>query len=110
MTVILLCIPGTSIPDEGLFSTPDIDKFVHVVLFGGIVLLWAFYLYFRRSQKLYWQKTVWLLTFLAIVLGIVLEFLQLYCIPNRSFDASDIIADAAGALAAAVFHLYARVK
>jgi VanZ family protein len=43
-------------------------------------------------------------------LGIGLEFLQRDYIPNRSFDEYDIIADSTGAILAAVYHLFVRVK
>ena len=110
LTIILLCLPGSTIPNQGLFSIKGIDKVVHIALFGGIVLFWAFNLYFRRFEELKWRKTIVLLTFFSIALGIVLEFLQLYYIPNRSFDGNDIIADSAGALAAGIFHLLKKVK
>ena len=110
LTIILLCLPGSAIPSEGVFATDGIDKIVHVMLFGGIVFCWAFNLYFRREQEQKWRKTVLSLTFLSIALGIGLEFLQLYYIPNRSFDGRDIVADSIGAIAAGIFHLYKKVK
>ena len=36
---------------------------------------------------------------LALVYGIIMEFVQRYLIPNRSFDTGDIIADAVGCFA-----------
>jgi hypothetical protein len=110
LTVILLCLPGSTIPNEGLFDTEGIDKVVHFILFGGIVFLWAFHLYFRRGEKLQWRRIIVLLTVLSIALGIGLEFLQLYYIPNRSFDGMDIMADSTGALAAGIFHWLKKVK
>jgi hypothetical protein len=58
LTIFLLCIPGTAIPSEGVFATDGIDKVVHVILFGGIVLLWGFNLYFRRSDNQKWRKII----------------------------------------------------
>lgn len=110
LTIVLLCLPGSAIPSEGVFATEGIDKIVHVLLFGGIVFVWAFNLYFRRDEKLKWRKTIAILAFFSIALGIVLEFLQLYYIPNRSFDGYDIIADSTGAILASLYHLFVRVK
>jgi hypothetical protein len=110
LTIFLLCLPGSTIPNQGFFDIEGLDKVAHVLLFGGIVFIWAFHLYFRRFEKLKWRNTIVLLTCFSIVLGIVLEFLQLYYIPNRSFDGGDIIADSAGALAAGLFHLLIKVK
>jgi uncharacterized membrane protein YadS len=110
ITIVLLCLPGSSIPSEGVFATKGIDKVVHTILFGGIVLLWGFNLYFRRFDTAKWRRIIVALTIFSTGLGIGLEFLQLYCIPNRSFDLYDIAADSLGALLAAVYHLYVKVK
>ncbi len=110
LTIFLLCIPGTAIPSEGVFATDGIDKVVHAILFGGIVLLWGFNLYFRRSDNQKWQQIIVMLTLFSVGLGIGLEFLQRDYIPNRSFDGFDIIADSAGALIAACYHWLVRIK
>jgi VanZ family protein len=108
-TIILLCLPGSAIPSEGVFATEGIDKVVHFILFGGIVLLWGFNRYFSRST-IKWRNIIVLLTLISVGLGIGLEFLQLYCIPNRSFDGYDIIADSAGAITAAFYHILVKIK
>jgi len=98
LTVILLCLPGSTIPGNGLFSIPHLDKVVHVALFGGIVLFWGFYKRTYRQAGRQWQLNIIIITLLTVILGIVLEYLQLYYVPNRSFDMGDIIADATGAI------------
>lgn len=110
ITIFLLCIPGSAIPSAGVFATEGIDKVVHAILFGGIVLLWGFNLYFRRREDQTWQRIIVRLTLFSVGLGIGLEFLQRYYIPNRSFDGIDIIADTTGAIAAALYHWFVRVK
>ncbi|THU37218.1 VanZ family protein [Niastella caeni] len=110
VTIFLLCIPGSAIPSAGVFATEGIDKVVHAILFGGIVLLWGFNQYFRRDEKQNWQRIIVVLTFFSVGLGIGLEFLQRYYIPNRSFDGIDIIADSAGAIVAAFYHWFVRVR
>jgi VanZ family protein len=110
LTIFLLCLPGSAIPSAGVFSTEGLDKVVHVILFGTIVLLWAFNLYSRRNDKKKWQQIIVWLTLFSIGLGIGLEFLQRDYIPNRSFDGYDILADSAGAVLAALYHLYVKVK
>jgi VanZ family protein len=110
LTIFLLCLPGSAIPSKGVFSTEGIDKVVHTILFGGIVLLWGFSLYFRRAENTKWRQIIVLVTFLSVGLGIGLEFLQLYYIPNRSFDGNDIIADSTGAILAGIYHLLVKVK
>jgi VanZ family protein len=110
LTIFLLCLPGSAIPSAGVFSTEGIDKVVHAILFGGIVLLGGFSQYFRRNEKTKWQRIIVALTLLSVGLGIGLEFLQRDYIPNRSFDGNDIIADSAGAIVAAVYHWFVKVK
>lgn len=110
LIIILLCLPGSTIPGDGLFSIPHLDKLVHLLLFGGFVICWGFNLYFRRATAQKWRRTIVVLTACSIILGIVLEFLQLWFIPNRSFDGMDIIADSAGALLAALFHISIKVR
>ena len=101
MTIALLCIPGSAIPGDGrFFDIPHFDKIVHVALFGGIVLFWGGYYAFRPNRPAGWQRLVLLWTLLSIGLGIVLEYVQFYFIPQRSFDRGDIVADAGGAIIA----------
>lgn len=98
-TIILLCLPGSAIPGAGIFSTRGLDKIVHVILFGGIVLLWG--LYIRKAYTYTVRIKMLILAALgSIALGIALEYVQKYFIPGRSFDASDMLADATGAIIA----------
>jgi len=110
ITIILLCLPGSAFPSEGVLSTVGLDKVVHAILFGGIVLLGGFNLYYRRNDKPKWQQIIVGLTLFSVGLGIGLEFLQRDYIPNRDFDGYDIVADATGAILAAVYHLFVKVK
>jgi VanZ family protein len=107
LTIVLLCLPGSSIPGgPSWFEIPHFDKYVHITLFGGIALFWGGYYAFRWRTVPAWRKVVIWLAIVSIVLGIVLEFVQLYWIPDRSFDGFDIIADSTGAILAALFLLF----
>ncbi|AXY77164.1 hypothetical protein D3H65_25685 [Paraflavitalea soli] len=107
ITIVLLCLPGSSIPGDGIvFNIPNFDKIVHVILFGGIVLLWGAHYVFRPEKLQGWQKLIILLAILSTALGIVLEYVQFYFIPQRSFDKYDIVADASGAIAAMFLVLF----
>jgi len=103
LTIVLLCLPGSAIPGNGIFAIKGIDKIVHIILFGGIELFWGYFWLNRQSTREQWRKLMILIAFLVIGLGIGLEFLQLYYIPGRTFDIADILADAAGALLALLF-------
>lgn len=111
ITIVLLCLPGSSIPGGGfVFNIPNLDKIVHVILFGGIVLFWGAHYAFRPERPQGWKKLVILLAILSTGLGIVLEYVQFYFIPQRSFDRGDIVADASGAIAAMLLVLFLSPK
>jgi len=94
---VLLCLPGSSLPDTDSFHIPSLDKIVHIMLFGGFVFLWCYY--FQARQKS--PKTLKIIFFwvyaAACFNGVLMEFVQRDYIPGRSFDLGDIIADMAGA-------------
>ncbi len=96
LTVILLTLPGSAFPKEDWLSRIWFDKWVHIGLFGILVFLWCGALrdHYPGHKKMF---RAFLLTGLAALLfGIAMEFVQKYCIPNRSFDTGDILADGAG--------------
>ena len=107
-TIILLCIPGSDFPDDGTFGfqLDGIDKAVHVILFGGIVLFWGFYT--KRNVDPQIQKSILMITLYSILLGVVMEFIQLWFIPERSFDKWDIVADSSGAILFGAYHILFR--
>jgi VanZ like family len=115
LTIVLLCLPGSAIPDAGFFGMEgfdNIDKVVHVILFGGIVLFWGLYMRYRRDQQRSAWKLIVLFISISITLGVVLEYIQFYFIPFRSFDKYDIVADSAGAIVAGMllFFIYRAAK
>ncbi len=101
LTIALLCLPGSYVPGNGLFSIPQADKIAHIVLFGVNVVVW--YVYSITINHSTADKYILLkITILTILLGIVMEFVQLYLIPRRSFDGADIVADIVGAVLGAL--------
>ncbi len=88
---ILLLLPGSNFPKASWTDKIWLDKWVHIFLFGSMVFLFAYTFNFQK-------KIVLKIVFIAIVYGIIIEFIQKYFIPNRSFDEGDIIADIIGAL------------
>lgn len=97
LTIILLCLPGSAIPSVGMYGLSDIDKAVHFILFGCIPFFWGIYTTTRSSYSK-WKKWLAVFCLSSISLGIILEFVQFYFIPNRDFDIMDILADTIGAL------------
>ena len=90
---VLLCLPGSTLPSEGVFSIPQLDKIVHVTLFGGLTAFWCYYFYLKRVTSAKLKTIFFIIYLLASANGIILEFIQRDYIPNRSFDLADIVAD-----------------
>jgi VanZ family protein len=103
ITVILLTLPGNNFPEETILRIPHQDKIIHVVFFSLLV-----YLFSHPLKKTAWsttEKKRWFIkiAMYAFVYGIAIEFIQEYFVPNRSFDAWDIVADAVGCLAGSLY-------
>ena len=108
-TIILLCLPGSAFPDENDFNLggiDQVDKIVHALLFGGIVLFWGFFWRKQIYNATLWRKRVLIVMLVSIAIGIAMEYVQLYFIPSRDFDGYDIIADAGGAVVVALILLW----
>ncbi len=98
--LILICLPGKSIPEAGWLDFIDFDKLVHAGLFGGIVFLFC-----RPFRKTSFNRNAKIRLFIKITLatcvwGITTEFIQKFFIPGRQFDLMDWAADSLGAIIA----------
>lgn len=90
-----MIMPPGNIPSKGLFGIPNLDKLVHMFLFGGFVWLWYFSL--KKNIKSPPSPNILKSIFLiAAFYGISMEFVQ-YFFTARSFDIWDIVADILGA-------------
>ncbi len=69
------------------------DKIFHIVAYSGLTLLWV--LYVNRGQK---RRLLFIVCFAAIFLGFILELLQYFVNPNRTYDTYDLIANSIGAI------------
>ncbi|MGJ7030732.1 VanZ family protein [Niabella hirudinis] len=98
LTIVLLTLPGSAFPKEDIFDQIYFDKWVHIGLFSLLVLLWN--LWFAKKMQLQNKPTriFIIVSLLALGYGIIMEFVQKWYIPNRSFDLGDIIADGVGAV------------
>jgi len=92
---LLMIMPPGNIPSKGLFGIPNLDKLVHMFLFGGFVLLWYFSL--KKNSKSPPSPNILKRIFLiSAFYGISMEFIQ-YFFTARSFDIWDIVTDILGA-------------
>ncbi|TKK66959.1 VanZ family protein [Ilyomonas limi] len=92
---MLLTLPGSDIPKVNFLDAIYFDKWVHTGLFAMLVFLfcWPFRKQYPMQHSLFISITVF-----AVVYGIALEYVQKYFASDRSFDISDMIADAFGSL------------
>jgi VanZ family protein len=95
--LILLCLPGKMLPDEQQFKIPQLDKYVHIILFGCFVFFWGFYYGSKQEEDKNLNRKFLIIFIIACLFGIAMEYVQKYFIPNRDFDVYDIMADAVGA-------------
>jgi VanZ family protein len=96
---ILLALPGNMLPNEDHLGIPNLDKYVHVILFGSFVFLWSFYYAAKQGKNNNSNRRFILIVIIACLYGTAMEYVQKYFIPNRDFDIYDIAADIAGAVA-----------
>ena len=94
---VMLTIPGKMLPDENQLTIPNLDKGVHIILFGCFVFLWSFYFASRKDITNQLNRKLFRIFIIACFFGIAMEYVQKYLIPNRDFDIYDIVADIIGA-------------
>jgi VanZ family protein len=106
----LLILPGSAFPKENWLEKIYADKLIHIFLFAVLAALWCRVMLkrFTNASKL---KTIFLRTgILCLAYGVAMEFVQKYWIPNRSFDAGDIVADGAGVFFGVIFSIRRYIK
>jgi VanZ family protein len=99
---ILFTLPGSAFPKENWFDLIWFDKWVHIGLISILVFLvcWSVY---RFNNRLLSDQTILWVVAMASFYGLLMEFVQLYFVANRSFDGGDVVADTVGAVAAGLF-------
>src|SRR5476651_2636087 len=100
ISLVLLCLPGSTIPKYPWLATIHADKWIHIWMF--FILCFLFARPFRLSGLAMSQRKKWFLFIMlcGIAYGTIMEFVQKYWIPNRSFELGDIAADTVGCLLA----------
>lgn len=102
VSTIAFCLPGKALPNEDWFATIQLDKWIHIVLFFVMIVVWCLPFLISRSP----EKIGNLFIYISVIwfaYGVAMEFVQHYFISNRSFDIGDIAADAIGCLVGFLF-------
>jgi len=106
VTVAIVVLSTIPIPENPpLGDVPLIDKWVHMVMYGGLVfVMWVDHAVRNRRGFSWTARVVMLLG--AIVLGGAMELVQAYWIPCRSGEWLDFEADAVGAALGCILCVY----
>lgn len=107
---VLLVIPGNDLPEEqGFFTIPYFDKLVHFLIFGIWVAITCHGIN-RAKYNLNHKITFLSIAILGVVFGYGMELFQKFFTIDRSFDITDIWADALGSFAGLSFSLLSFTK
>lgn len=90
LLIFYLCLNDT--PSLPIIPFENIDKIIHFVFYFVFVFLWI------MSLKHISLRYFLIVLFIALLLGISIEFLQEKYTKNRAFDWYDIVANALGAI------------
>lgn len=110
ISTFLLTLPGDAFPKENWLDKIWFDKWVHIGMFAIMTTLWCW-----AMLKIYsvgpGLRTIFIrIGLLCLIYGIGMEFVQKYCIKNRSFDVGDIVADAMGSALGVFFSIKRFIK
>ena len=93
---ILTLMPGKDVPDVGWLNIPNLDKIVHIILFGGLALLFSLP-YFKTNFSIQKKRNFFIRISLSMILwGLMIEVLQKFFVPGRGFEWMDLLADSIG--------------
>lgn len=92
-------------PKTDMEEIPNIDKLVHLCMYGGLTLvLWFEYL--RHNPEIRWKRVTLIGFALPVLMSGMIEILQATCTSNRSGDWLDFAANCAGVLLGCLFSYY----
>lgn len=98
VTVGIVVLSTIPIPENPpLEDVPLIDKWVHMVMYGGLVFVMWIDHAVRNKRTFSWAARI-IMVLYAIALGGAMELVQAYLTTCRSGDWIDFEADAVGAL------------
>ena len=98
VSAVIIVLSTIPIPEQApLGDVPLIDKWVHMVMYAGLVfMMWIDHVV-RNKRTFSWTARLVMLLY-AIALGGAMELVQAYLTTCRSGDWIDFEADAVGAL------------
>ena len=92
-------------PETGMDEIPNMDKLVHLCMYGGLTLvLWFEYL--RRHPDIRWRDISLLGIVFPVLMSGIVEILQATCTSDRNGDWLDFAANCTGVLLGSAFAYY----
>jgi len=108
---ILLTLPASAFPSDNWYTKiPMWDKWIHIGLFSILSFLFCWGILKIGVREYNLEKNFIQTAICCLLYGILMELVQRYFIPNRSFDSGDIIADGVGSAAGLIYSLKRYVK
>lgn len=98
LSSIAFCLPGQALPNEDWFGIIQLDKWIHLGLFLVMVFFWCLPFFHRPAVQSSLPKLFIWIAIGFFGYGVIMELIQHFFIPHRSFDVGDIAADAVGCL------------
>jgi nicotinamide riboside kinase len=95
VSTVAFCLPGEALPQQSWFDVVQLDKWIHIGIFSGMISLWSLP-FFHRTPHQPLSKILVYVVIVSLSYGVAIEFVQHFFIAHRSFDLGDIAADAVG--------------
>jgi len=100
---ILLAMPPVHLGTKSTIEVSGLDKLIHFFLFGIMALLLGYRQKPLAGPKKFSLQYVLIIVTTSTAYGVAMEYVQRWV--GRDFDVWDMVADAAGAIAAGVWLL-----
>jgi len=108
---ILLTLPASAFPSDNWYTKiPMWDKWIHIGLFSILSFLFCWGILKIGVREYNLKKNFIQTAICCLLYGILMELVQRYFIPNRSFDSGDILADGVGSAAGLIYSLKRYIK
>lgn len=108
ITIVVLSLISFSKVPEVFSEFSSYDKLVHFVFYFVFVFLWGNFIFYDKQIQ---SRTLFLIFWLALIFGGVMEFCQEFFTEKRTAEINDMVANFVGALAGmGAVYLYKKIK
>lgn len=105
LVAVIWCLCMFAPPETPLSEVAYIDKWTHLVMYGGFCsVIWFEYL--LRHRNLFWHRIVTWAIISPIVMSGIIELAQAYCTTTRSGEWLDFAVNTLGAILGNILGYY----